>query len=133
MEGTSRIVVEKNHLNDNGWGMRIQASCMDNLIQYNVFSNNTFDVSTNGSLVLNVFKKNYWDKYDGYDLNRDNIGDVPFHPLSLFSVIAESSPSAMLLYRSFIVSVLDQTERILPSLTPDEFVDLEPLMKPALK
>lgn len=133
MEGTSRILIEKNHFSNNGWGMRIQASCMDNVMQNNVFSNNTFDVSTNGSLVLNIFKRNYWDKYDGYDLNRDNIGDVPFHPLSLFSVIAESSPSAMLLYRSFIVTVLDQTERILPSITPDEFVDLEPLMKPTLK
>jgi hypothetical protein len=32
MEGTSRIKMEKNVFESNGWGMKIQASCMDNEI-----------------------------------------------------------------------------------------------------
>lgn len=64
-------------------------------------------MSTNGSLVLNVFQFNYWDKYEGYDLDRNKIGDIPFHPLSLFSVIVERNPPAMLLFRSFIVTLLN--------------------------
>jgi len=39
--------------------------------------------------VLNTFNHNYWDKYDGYDLNKDRTGDVPYRPVSLFSMIAE--------------------------------------------
>lgn len=130
MEGTSRIIAEKNILKQNGWGMKIQASCMDNEILNNNFLGNTFDISTNGTLVLNTFNSNYWDKYEGYDLNKDNIGDLPYHPLSLFSVIVEVNPPAMLLFRSFIVSLLDKSEKIIPSLTPDNFIDNTPLMHP---
>ena len=128
MEGTSRILVEKNVFEANGWGMKIQASCMDNRVSLNNFVGNTFDVATNGSLVLNVFESNYWDKYEGYDLNRDKVGDVPFHPLSLFSVLVEQNPPLMILFRSFMVTLLDRSEKVFPGLTPDNFVDLHPLM-----
>lgn len=128
MEGTSRILVEKNIFRDNGWGMKIQASCMDNEIRDNNFLTNTFDISTNGSLVLNTFNGNYWDKYEGYDLDRNQVGDVPYRPLSLFSVIVEKNPPTMLLYRSFIVTLLDRSEKIIPTLTPDNFIDKAPLM-----
>lgn len=128
MEGTSRIKVERNIFEANGWGMKIQASCMENEIVSNNFIGNTFDISTNGSLVLNTFNGNYWDKYEGYDLNKNKVGDVPYHPLSLFSVIVENNPPAMLLFRSFMVTLLDKSEKIMPSLTPDNFIDNTPLM-----
>ena len=128
MEGTSRILVEKNIFEANGWGMKIQASCMDNEIKNNNFVGNTFDISTNGSLVLNTFNSNYWDKYEGYDLNKNGVGDVPFHPLSLFAVLTENNPSAMLLFRSFMITLLDKSEKVLPSITPDNFIDNYPLM-----
>ena len=64
------------------------------------------------------------------DLNRNGIGDVPYHPLSLFSVIVVQMPSAMLLFRSFIITLLDKSEKIFPSLTPEDFLDNSPLMKP---
>ncbi len=128
MEGTTRILVESNIFESNGWGMKIQASCMENIIESNNFISNTFDISTNGSLVLNTFNGNYWDRYEGYDLNKDNIGDIPYHPLSLFSVIVENNPPAMLLFRSFMVSLLDKSEKMIPSLTPDNFIDNKPLM-----
>lgn len=129
MEGTNRIKVKNNIFESNGWGMKIQASCMDNEITQNNFLGNTFDVSTNGSLVLNTFDKNYWDKYEGYDLNKDNVGDVPYHPLSIFSIIVEKNPPAMLLFRSFMVTLLDKSEKIMSSLTPENFIDNTPLMR----
>ncbi len=129
MEGTSRIKVEKNIFEANGWGMKIQASCMENEIVNNNFLGNTFDISTNGSLVLNTFNSNYWDKYEGYDLNKDGFGDVPYHPLSLFSVLTENNPSSMILFRSFMITLLDKSEKVLPSITPDNFIDKKPLMK----
>lgn len=130
MEGTNRIKIEKNVFVGNGWAMKIQASCMDNEIVNNNFQGNTFDMGTNGSLVLNTFNNNYWDKYEGYDINRDGLGDVPYHPLSLFAVLVEKNPSAMLLFRSFMITLLDKSEKVLPSITPDNFVDKAPLMKP---
>ncbi len=129
VEGSSRNKIEKNQFISNGWAMQIQASSIDNEIVHNNFVGNTFDMGTNGSLVLNTFNSNYWDKYQGYDLNKDNIGDVPYHPLSLFAVLVESNPSAMLLFRSFMITLLDKSEKILPSITPDNFIDNKPLMK----
>jgi nitrous oxidase accessory protein len=130
MEGTSRVKVEKNIFTSNGWAMKIQASCLDNVISQNNFTGNTFDVGTNGSLVLNSFDHNYWDKYEGYDLNRDNTGDVPYRPVSLYSMIVEKNPASMMLFRSFMTSLLDKSEKILPTLTPENLKDNYPLMKP---
>ena len=128
MDGGNRIIVEKNTFKANGWGLKIQASCMENVIENNNFLGNTFDVSTNSTLLQNKFISNYWDKYEGYDLNKDGLGDVPYRPLSLFSVIVESNPPAMLLFRSFMVTLLDKSEKILPSLTPENFIDNTPLI-----
>lgn len=130
MEGTSRIEVSKNIFRNNGWALRIQASCNDNTIQWNNFTGNTFDVATNGNSVLNHFHHNFWDKYEGYDLNKDGIGDVPYHPISMYSMVIEHNPNAVLLLRSFIVSLLDRAEKAIPSLTPETFLDEKPLMKP---
>jgi nitrous oxidase accessory protein len=129
MEGASRIQMQKNSFRSNGWGMKIQASCMDITVTKNNFIGNTFDVGTNGSLVLNTFNNNYWDKYEGYDLNRDKTGDIPYRPVSLYSMIVEKNPPAMMLFRSFITSLMDKTEKILPGITPENLKDEHPLMK----
>jgi nitrous oxidase accessory protein len=92
MEGSSRIQLYKNQFLHNGWALKIQASCDDNVVAKNNFMGNTFDIGTNGTLVLNKFNGNYWDKYEGYDLNRDKKGDVPYHPVSLYSMIIENMP-----------------------------------------
>jgi nitrous oxidase accessory protein len=129
MEGASRIKMNTNVFLNNGWAMKIQASCMDISVIKNNFIGNTFDVGTNGSLVLNTFKNNYWDKYEGYDINKDKIGDIPYRPVSMFSMIVEKNPPAMILFRSFIASLLDRTEKMIPSLTPENLLDNSPLMK----
>jgi nitrous oxidase accessory protein len=130
MEGASRITMQKNVFENNGWALKIQASCMDIALSNNNFLSNTFDVGTNGSLVLNTFNNNYWDKYEGYDLNKDKIGDVPYRPVSMYSMIIEQNPPAMMLFRSFMTTLLDKTEKILPTLTPENLKDDFPLMKP---
>ena len=128
-EGANRIQMRKNVFKSNGWALKIQASCMDIILEQNNFTGNTFDVGTNGSLVLNNFNNNYWDKYDGYDLDHDNHGDVPYRPVSMYSMIVERNPPAMILFHSFITSLMDKTEKVIPSLTPENLKDEHPLMK----
>ena len=130
LEGTSRIDIQKNIFKENGWAIKVQASCSDNNFFQNNFYGNSFDVATNGSLVLNKFYNNYWDKYEGYDMNKDGIGDVPYHPVSMYSMIVEQNPSSLMLLRSFMVSLLDKAEKAIPSLTPENLVDNKPMMKP---
>ncbi len=129
MEGASRLLLQKNVFENNGWGLKIQASCMDVKLTHNNFISNTFDVATNGSLVLNNFDYNFWDQYDGYDLNKDRIGDIPYRPISMYSMIIEQNPSAMFLFRSFMTSLMDKTEKVIPTLTPENLKDNFPLMK----
>ncbi|NBT08536.1 MAG: nitrous oxide reductase family maturation protein NosD [Chitinophagia bacterium] len=131
LEGASSIKMDHNIFKNNGWAMKIQASCMDIKVSTNNFVGNTFDIGTNGSLVLNTFNKNYWDKYEGYDLNHDTMGDIPYRPVSMYSMIVEQNPPAMMLFRSFITSLLDKTEKFIPSLTPENLKDNTPLMRKA--
>jgi nitrous oxidase accessory protein len=128
-EGANRIHLQKNVFKSNGWALKIQASCMDITLEQNNFIGNTFDVGTNGSLVLNHFNNNYWDKYEGYDLNHDGHGDVPYRPISMYSMIIEQNPPAMILFHSFITTLMDKSEKVIPSLTPENLKDEHPLMK----
>jgi len=130
MEGSSRIEIGKNIFKSNGWAVKVQASCDDNIFHHNNFYGNSFDIATNGSKTLNKFYNNYWDKYDGYDMNRDGIGDVPYHPVSMYSMIVEQNPNSLMLLRSFMVSLLDRAEKAIPSLTPENLVDNSPVIKP---
>jgi nitrous oxidase accessory protein len=130
LEGASRIIVEENVFQENGWALRVQASCDANTFRNNDFNGNSFDVSTNGRLVLNSFNGNYWDKYEGYDLNRDGIGDIPYRPVSLYAIVVEQMPHGLVLMRSFMVYLMDKAEKIIPSLTPEKLVDEQPRMAP---
>lgn len=130
MEGSSRIELKRNIFSENGYAVRLQASCDDNVFEQNNFSSNTFDMVTNGSLVLNTINHNYWDRYEGYDLNRDNIGDVPYRPVSLYGTIIERMPTAVLLWRSFFVFLIDRAEKAMPAITPENLKDNSPSMKP---
>jgi nitrous oxidase accessory protein len=129
MEGANRIDVSRNEFLENGWAAKVQASCSDNRLFENNFVSNTFDVATNGSLVLNDFSGNYWDKYEGYDRNRDGVGDVPYHPVSLYSMLIEQNANSLMLLRSFVVTLLDKAEKAIPSLTPANLNDTRPHMK----
>ncbi len=130
MEGSSRIDASKNMFKENGWAIKVQASCDDNNFYQNNFFGNTFDIATNGTMVLNKFYNNYWDKYEGYDRNKDGVGDVPYHPVSMYSMIVEQNPNALILLRSFIVSLFDKAEKAIPSLTPENLTDDKPMIKP---
>lgn len=129
LEGSNRIEISNNTFRGNGWASRVQANCADNSFHHNNFLSNTFDIATNGSLVLNRFEFNYWDKYDGYDLNRDGIGDVPYRPISMYSMMVEKNPNSLMLLRSFMVNLLDKAEKAIPSLTPENLRDDKPAMK----
>lgn len=130
MEGSSRITINKNTFESNGWGMKVQASCDNNKISGNNFIANSFDIATNGSMNLNTYNGNYWDKYEGYDLDRNGVGDVPYRPVSLYSMIVERNPTSMMLFRSFMITLLDKAEKVIPSITPINLIDEQPKMKP---
>jgi nitrous oxidase accessory protein len=62
-------------------------------------------------------------------MNKDGFGDVPYHPVSMYSMVIEQNPNSLLLLRSFMVSLLDKAEKAIPSLTPENLVDEQPLTR----
>ncbi len=129
-EGGSRMTVRNNLFRGNGWAVRLMANCTDNRFEGNSFVGNSFDVATNSRATSSLFRRNYWDAYRGYDLNHDGVGDVPYRPARMFSYIVEQNPPALILLNSFIIALLDVTERVFPTLSPVALADPEPLMKP---
>lgn len=129
MESCNRNRFIKNSFDINGWAINVLADCTDNRFNHNNFLGNTFDISTNGSPEQNSFDENYWDKYSGYDLNKDGRGDVPYYPVSLYSKVVDNIPYAIVLFHSFIVSLMDKAERSVPSLIPVSIIDRYPIMK----
>lgn len=129
MESTTNIAVKENRFIDNGWAIKVMASCARSDFEKNNFIGNSFDVATNGTISLNNFKANYWDKYDGYDLDKNGKGDIPYYPVSIYAVITEKIPTTMILYRSFLTNIMDQVEKVIPSIIPDQVKDDEPSMK----
>lgn len=132
MEGSNQTVVENNDFIRNGWGLRILGDCFDDSVRFNNFKGNTFEVATNAIRSMNVFYRNYWDQYRGYDLNHDQVGDIPYHPVSLYSKITEESPFTLMLLHSFFIDLMDQAEKVVPTITPEAFKDEFPLMKPLI-
>ena len=130
MEATDRMLITRNHFEENGWALKVMANAIDNRFDNNDFIGNTFDVATNSRSAPSSFSGNYWDRYEGYDLDHDGTGDVPFRPVTLFSVLAERHESTLYLYRSILVDVLDVAERFLPVLTPVDLSDAKPRMTP---
>jgi nitrous oxidase accessory protein len=129
-QGATRTNFVGNEFRENGWALRLLSNGAENTIAENNFRRNSFDVGTNGPLGDHRFARNYWDRYEGYDLNHDGVGDVPFRPVSLYSTLVERVPASVLLIRSFMMHLLDRAEKALPSLTPESVVDGTPAWRP---
>jgi nitrous oxidase accessory protein len=127
-EGANRNTFKHNDFIENGWAIRIMANAQDNWFTRNNFIDNTFDVATNSRHHSSRFSENHWDAYRGYDLDRDGYGDIPFHPVRLFSLIIERVEPSILLLRSLFIQVLDAVEYAVPSLIPDTLIDERPVM-----
>jgi nitrous oxidase accessory protein len=128
LEGSNRNDVRDNDFVRNGWAMRVLADAQDNTISGNAFSGNVFDVGTNSRRNYSTFLGNWFDRYRGYDLDRNGRGDVPHAPVRLFALLVEQAPAAMVLVRSLLVDLLDVAERVMPTLTPETLQDASPLM-----
>jgi nitrous oxidase accessory protein len=128
MESTDAMDFHGNRFLENGWAIKMMASSIGNTFTDNIFAGNTFDIATNSRSSTSRFEANFWDRYTGYDLDRDGFGDVPFRPVSLFSVLAERHEAMLYLYRSVLVDLLNTAESLLPVLTPVDLADPSPRM-----
>ncbi len=129
VEGSTRINYKHNDFISNGWAINSRGANYKNIFTKNNFLNNSFDLAYKGGMNNNSFNGNYWSDYNGYDLNRDGIGDVPYRPVKLFSHLVHKSPEAIILLRSMFIDIVDFSEKVSPVFTPDKLIDESPSMK----
>nr|AWJ66275.1 nitrous oxide reductase maturation protein [uncultured bacterium] len=129
VDGSNRTDIAQNDFAANGYALRLLSSSQGVRIMHNNFTGNTFDVTTNASRSYNAFLENHWSAYEGYDLDRDLVGDVSYRPISLFTLTVENYPQAVILLRSPLQQFMDYAERVLPLFTPKAIEDDRPLMR----
>ena len=129
IEGGGHLAISGNRFVRNGWAVKLMANSPGNRFEGNLFEGNSFDLATNSRSTDGVVSGNWWDRYQGYDLDRDGRGDVAFRPVRLFSLLVANDPPSVILMRSAFVDLLDAAERALPVLTPETLVDRAPLMR----
>ena len=129
IEGSNRIVYKNNEFINNGWAVKVRGACYANSFVENNFLYNSFDISYNSKVNDNVFDRNYWSNYTGYDLDKDGVGDVPYRPVKLFSYIVNRTPETIILLRSLFIDIIDFSEKVSPVFTPDNLFDNNPLIK----
>jgi nitrous oxidase accessory protein len=126
IDGSTRINYVHNLFEQNGWAIKVSGGCYANNFTSNNFISNSFDISYNAKINDNQFDGNYWSDYNGYDLDHDGIGDVPYRPVKLFSYIVNRTPETIILLRSLFVDIINFSEKVSPVFTPDNLVDHQP-------
>lgn len=129
IEGSNRINYKHNTFTNNGWAIKVKGACYTNKFTENNFLYNSFDIAYNSNVNDNIFDKNYWSSYTGYDLDKNGIGDVPYRPVKLFSYIVNRTPETIILLRSMFIDIIDFSEKVSPVFTPDGLLDNNPQIK----
>lgn len=129
-EGATAITIDHNDFISNGKAIDMKGNCLENEVKHNNFYSNTFEVYTNTKSNNNTFDSNYWSQYNGYDLNKDGIGDHMYRPVNLMALITNEVPAAYILLHSFLANTIDIMEKNFPDLIPETLTDSHPMMRP---
>ena len=129
IEGSNRITYKNNNFTNNGWAIKVRGACYSNKFIENNFLYNSFDIAYNSKVNDNVFDRNFWSNYTGYDLDKNGVGDTPYRPVKLFSYIVNRTPETIILLRSLFIDIIDFSEKVSPVFTPDNLLDNNPLTK----
>ena len=77
----------------------------------------------------NDWSGNYWDDYEGFDLDRDGVGDGPYEYFNYADRIWMDIPPARFFKGSPVLEVLDFLERLAPFTDPEMVLkDTRPMM-----
>lgn len=119
-EGT-RNDISNNNILYNTEALHFHSICENNdIIENNILGNIEDIVSnTRGSRVyLNNWDKNYWDNYEGFDTNKNNIGDNSHKIYQYADKLWLQYPELKYFYGSPIISMLNFLAKLAPFTQP---------------
>jgi nitrous oxidase accessory protein len=114
-------------------GLNFKNYSVKNVIKRNeLFGNmdNVMSDSRSGLTNQNEVESNYWDDYEGFDVNRDNIGDTPHKKYLYLDALLVKNPELGFFYGSAALSMLNFLLKIAPFIQPVFLVeDKKPIFK----
>jgi nitrous oxidase accessory protein len=108
----------------NGIGVRFLNDWRGNIFKQNRFVDNLTQVMVSSGRTANnnVWQGNYWSDYEGFDQDRDGVGDSPYQLYSYADRLWQDEPYAQFFKGSPMLEVLDFLERLAPFTEPNLLV-----------
>ncbi len=131
----------KNHFTNNllafnNIGIRFLADWKDNIFKNNHFKANISQIIVAGGKTANrnEWNGNYWDDYEGFDLDNNGVGDTPHEIYAYADRIWQDVAGAQFYKGSAMLELIGFLERLAPFSEPHLLVrDKTPLMNVSLK
>ncbi|MCZ2146830.1 MAG: nitrous oxide reductase family maturation protein NosD [Bryobacterales bacterium] len=124
----------RNLVSGNDTALEMFASVSENVFTENNFVANLTPIRVIGRTTTTRWSKggrgNYWNEYDGYDLDGDGVGDVPFQLRNLYEKMEDSHPRLRIYFQSPAARALAAAERAFPIMRGATEADPKPLMRP---
>ncbi|MDH5750914.1 MAG: nitrous oxide reductase family maturation protein NosD [Deltaproteobacteria bacterium] len=112
--------IENNDISYNVQGIVFHSDWSGNEIRNNSIYSNIHNVSVrgNGTALENLFEGNYWSDYQGFDRDRDGIGDTPHQERIYMDQLWMDFPAVKFFYGSPVFTFLDFLARLVPFTEP---------------
>lgn len=126
------VAFEWNSISLNDVGIRLHGTAKGLRFSGNDLRDNAtlIDVDGGGDALSVDVRRNRFSDYEGYDLDGDGLGDVPYEVKALSSELSEKNPAIALLHGTPAMGVIDAVARAVPVLSKRKLlVDPEPRMK----
>ena len=121
-----------NIISYNKEAMHFHKDIQNNTIVDNIFKGNIDDIVKNTqqkTTFYNVIHHNYWDRYEGFDENGDNIGDRPYKMYIYADQLWQYDNRIKFFYASPMMSILDFLTKVAPFIEPVLILeDTKPLL-----
>jgi nitrous oxidase accessory protein len=131
-EKTMQRYIRHNQLLYNAEALHFHASIKNNIITHNIIKGNMDDVikdTRDGYTSNNTVAYNYWDRYAGFDKNRDHIGDTTHKNFLYADQLWHYDHNVKFFYGSPIMSLINFLSQLAPFIEPKLLLeDTKPLM-----
>ncbi len=110
-----------NNILYNSEGVHFHSLSENNIVKDNVIKGNIEDIvndSRGSKTYKNEIVGNYWDNYEGFDKNNDNIGDTPHKVYQYADQLWVYNPDVKFFYGSPVISLLNFLAKLAPFSKP---------------